>query len=142
MLMRLVARLRLFAIVFPLAVAAYGKCPAGQVEIHGSIVGKLPLNAKLTVSFVFRNGRKHPAAEMIRLEGSSFAKTLGFSLRSSSGLLGEWGEKCDRTLEHVVVRLVDGEGREVDRLSLNVQGDFLVAANGLILRSPAILHGD
>jgi hypothetical protein len=129
---------------FPLAITAYAKCPASQVEIHGSITGKLPPVAKLAVSLVFRNGRKHPPDEMVSLEGGTFSTTLGFSMESRAGyfngLLGEWGEKCDRVLKQVVVRLVDQEGREIDKVTLNVQGDFLITANGIILRSPIILH--
>ena len=144
MLMRFMARLRLVVIVFPLSVAAYGKCPAGQVEIHGSITGKLPPDAKLAVSLVFRNGRKHPPDEMVSLEGGTFSATLGFSMQSRAGyfngLLGEWGEKCDRTLKQVIVRSVDQEGHEIDKVMLNVQGDFLITASGIMLRSPIILH--
>jgi len=141
MLIRPVARIVFAVTAFPLSITAYAKCPASQVEIHGSIVGKLPPVAKLAVSLVFRNGRKHPPDEMVNLEGGTFSTTIGFSMESRAGhLLGEWSEKCDRVLKQVVVRLVDQEGREIDKVTLNVQGDFLVTANGIILRSPIVLH--
>jgi hypothetical protein len=142
MLIRPVAGLVFAVTAFLLATTTYAKCRVVQVEIHGSITGKLPPVAKLAVSLVFRNGRKHPPDEMVSLEGDTFSKTLGFSMysRAGYGLLGEWGEKCDRVLKQVVVRLVDQEGREIDKVTLNVQGDFLVTANGIILRSPIVLH--
>jgi hypothetical protein len=144
MLIRYIAGIVFAVTPFPLAITAYAKCPASRVEIHGSITGKLPPDAKLAVSLVFRNGRKHPTDEMVSLEGSTFSATLGFSKQSGAGyfngLLGEWGEKCDRILKQVVVRLVDQEGREIDKVTLNVQGDFLITASGIILRSPIILH--
>jgi hypothetical protein len=144
MLTRLIAGIEFVIIALPLAITTYPKCPASWVEIHGSITGKLPPDAKLTVSLVFRNGRKHPPDETVSLQGDTFSATLGFSMESRAGyfngLLGEWGEKCDRTLKQVVVRLVDQEGREINKVTLNVQGDFLITASGIILRSPIILH--
>ena len=144
MLTRLVAGIVFVVIALPLATTTYPKCPAGQVEIHGSITGKLPPGGKLEVSLVFQNGRKHPPDQMVSLQGGTFSATLGFSMQSRggyfNGLLGEWGEKCDRTLKQVVVRLVDQEGREIDRVTLNVQADFLITASGIILRSPIILR--
>jgi len=107
-------------------------------------MGKLPPGAKLAVSLVFRNGRKHPPHEMVSFQGGTFSATLGFSMQSRggyfNGLLGEWDEKCDRTLKQVVVRLVDQGGREIDKVALNVQGYFLNTASGIILRSPIILQ--
>ena len=81
--------------------------------------------------------------ELVKLKGNVFEDTIGFSLESRGGFFfGEWGEKCDRALKQVVIRLVDGEGREIDKVILNVRGDFLITADGFVLRSPANLHGN
>lgn len=130
----------LIAIMFPL-VACHAKCLMSRIEIRGSVAGKLPAGAKVSVSLIFRNGHKHPAAESINLDGASFDEYVVFSLQSRAGILSEWGEKCDRTLVEAVVRLVDGEGQEIDKVMLRVRGDMLQTADGFILRSPIILHG-
>jgi hypothetical protein len=132
----------LIVVLFFPALHVKAKCVAGRLEVHGSITGKLSPDAKLAVSLVFRNARKHPETETSTLEGSTFAETVGFSMQSRTGFLVEWGEKCDRVPKQVVVRLIDKDSREIDRVTMNVRGDFLNTANGFILRSPVVLHGN
>jgi hypothetical protein len=144
MLIRLLSALLAALLSFALVVNA--KCPVNFIEVHGSVTGKTSSDARLTLALIFANDRKHPRTQTFNLEGNSFAQAVEFSTQSRTGylngLLGEWGEKCDRVPEQVVVHLTDTDGHEIEKVTLSVHRDFeLNPSKGFILRSPIVLHG-
>lgn len=141
MLFRFIASLSAIVIILGSPRGAFPKCPTSRVDLHGTIIGAVPTNAVVAVSLVFRNGHKQPPPELVNLKGNTFNAVVNYSMQSRSGLIAEWGEKCDRTLKQVLIRLIDKEGHEIDKVTLNVNGDLLNTGSGFILRSPVTLHG-
>jgi hypothetical protein len=130
----------LMAFLLALALTANAKCPVTLVEVRGSVAGTLPAEAKIKVT-VFGHKRKNPVTKTFDLDGSNFAQALRFPTLSRSGLLGEWGERCDRSPEQVVIELIDKDGHEIDRALLDARRDVEPGARGITLRA-VVLRGE
>lgn len=132
----------LLATLFFVSSATYCKCPVDSIEVHGNIVGNLTSGLKVSLALIFKHDRNQPKVEFASIKDGGFAQSLDFFTLSRSGFLfAEWGERCDRKPEQVVIRLAAADGTEIDKVELSVRKDFAYdLKTGFTLRSPVVLR--
>lgn len=141
--MRLIITLIIALLLSPFSTS--GKCPINFLEVHGQAVGTLSPSMRVSVELGFKDDVRHPQTQITDMKGGSFAQSVEFSTLSRrghfGGLFGEWGEKCSRVPDGVVVALVDQDGQKIDKVALRVRIDFVVDSNaGFVLHMPITLH--
>jgi hypothetical protein len=124
---------------------ASGKCGVNFISIRGNVEGAVTPEMEVRAALVFKNDRNHPEIKILSIKEGSFDESVQFFTFSRGGhfggLFGEWGEKCNRVPEKVVLRLVSQSGMEIDKVTLIVRKDFdLDPRRGFALRSPIVLH--
>jgi hypothetical protein len=121
----------------------WAKCPTYSVEIRGKIECSFKPDDKVVASLIFFDHQPEASGEetAIDIHNAMFSGRVAFDTYSSSGLLR--GDKCHRRPKSVLIRLIEADGIEKDRISLKISTDFSFdeKQGEFILRSDVILHG-
>jgi hypothetical protein len=110
----------LFCLISPL----WAKCPAHFVKITGRIECSFKPDDKVLVTLIFSD-RQHEASGVeaaIDIHDAKFTGRVAFDTYSSSSFLT--GDRCNRRPKSALIRLIEADGLEKDRKSLNIASDF------------------
>lgn len=133
----------LFAIFLSLVSPLWAKCPVYSVEIHGRIECSFKADDKVLVTLVFYDNQLEASGEetAVDIKGDAFSGRVTFDTYSSSSFLS--GDKCKRRPKGVIIRLIESDGVEKDRVSLGIASDFTYdeELGRYIPKSEVILHG-
>ena len=133
----------LAAALFGLSLAstqAYPQCGTNVIIVAGR-VDQPPPDATVRVQLVYAKPQHQESGETT-LETGRFTLQVPFLTQSRAPVLSLF-EKCDRKPTAVMVTLLDGDqGREYDRVSLDLMTDFKKSdPSAYALRSEVVLRG-
>jgi hypothetical protein len=120
------------------------KCPVAYVDVSGRIQCSFKPEDKILATLIFHDHQPGASGEeaAFDIHGDSFSGRIVFNTYSSSGLLG--GDKCRRSPEKVVIRLVEADGTEKYRTTLIIASnfDYNKEQGKYTPKSDVILHGE
>jgi hypothetical protein len=132
-----------FAILLSLATPLLAKCPADTVEVRGKIEYSFKPDDKVLATLIFRDRQPEASGPETALDihEGRFDGRVAFDTYSSSSLLT--GDRCYRRPKFVLIRLIEADGFEMDRMSLKTASDFNYNENQgeYSVRSAVILRG-
>jgi len=120
---------------------AYCICGTDVVIIKGRVEHPPP-SAIVRVQLIYAKQGSGESGE-VTLENGRFTLQIPFLTQSRAPkLIGSLGEKCDRKLTEVVVKLLNGDHtEEFDRVSFNFKEDFkMVDPSAFAPRSEIVLN--
>jgi hypothetical protein len=130
-------------VLLSLANPVLAKCPTYSVEIRGKIECSFKPNDKVLATLIFFEHQPEASGEETAMDihNGTFDGRVAFGTFSSSGLLS--GDKCHRRPKSVLIRLIEADGVEKDRKSLNIASDFNYdeKQGEYVVRSEVTLHG-
>ena len=120
-----------------------GECPADTVEVRGKIECSFKPDDKVLATLIFRDRQPEASGPETALDihDGRFDGRVAFDTYSSSSLLT--GDRCYRRPKFVLIRLIEADGFEMDRMSLKIASDFNYNENQgeYSVRSAVILRG-
>jgi hypothetical protein len=132
-----------FVVLLSLATPLLAKCPTYSVKIRGKIECFFKPDDKVLATLIFFEHQPEVSGEETAMDihDATFDGRVAFGTYSSSGLLS--GDKCHRRPKSVLIRLIEADGVEKDRKSLNIASDFNYdeAQGEYTPKSDVILHG-
>jgi hypothetical protein len=132
-----------FLVLLSLATPLLAKCPTYSVKIRGKIECFFKPDDKVLATLIFFEHQPEASGEEAAMDihDGTFDGRVAFDTFSSSGLLS--GDKCHRRPKSVLIRLIEADGVEKDRKSLNIASDFNYdeGQGEYTPKSDVILHG-
>jgi hypothetical protein len=113
-----------------------------SVQVRGKIDCFFEPDDKVLATLIFFGHQPDASGETsIDVQGAMFSGRMAFETYSSAGLLG--GDKCYRRPKSLLVRLIEADGVERDRTSLNIPSDFFYdrERGEYTAKSDVTLHG-
>ena len=131
-----------FMAFLSLATPLLAKCTTHSLEIRGRVEGSIKPDDKVLVTLIFVDHQPEAFGEetAIDIHDGAFEGRVTFNTYSSS-FLG--GDRCHRRPKGVLVRLIEADGAEQDRTSLNIASDFSYneGQGEYTPKSDEVLHG-
>jgi hypothetical protein len=132
-----------FAFLIFLAIPLPAKCPTNTVEIRGRIECSFKPDDKVLATLIFFDHQPEATGEetAIDIQGRAFDGRVAFNTYSSSNPLA--GDICHRRPKSALIRLIQANGIEKDRVSLKIPTDFDYddKQGEYTVRSDVMLHG-
>jgi hypothetical protein len=133
----------LFAILLCLASPVLAKCPTYTVDVQGRIECSFKPEDKVLATLIFHDRQPEATGEetAIDIHDGRFDGRVAFDTYSSPGVLHI--DKCNRRPKSVLIRLIEADGIEKDRVSLKIASDFNYdeKQSEYRLRSDVVVHG-
>jgi hypothetical protein len=114
----------LFVVFLSFVTQLQAKCPTNYVEIRGKIQCSFKPNDKILATLIFHDHRLETSGEKVAFDihGDIFGGRIAFNTYSSSSLLS--GDQCHRDPEKLLIKLIEADGTEKDRMSMVIASDF------------------
>jgi hypothetical protein len=132
-----------FVVLLSLANPLLAKCPTYSAKINGNVKCSFKPDDKVLATLIFFEHQPEAsgAETAMDIRDGTFDGRVAFDTYSSSGLLS--GDKCHRRPKSVLIRLIEANGVEKDRKSLNIASDFNYdeGQGEYTPKSDVILHG-
>ncbi len=132
-----------FVVLLSLANPLLAKCPTYSVKIRGKIECFFKPDDKVLATLIFFEHQPEASGEETAMDirDGTFDGRVAFDTYSSSGFLR--GDRCRRRPKSVLIRLIEADGVEKDRKSLNIASDFNYdeGQGEYTPKSDVILHG-